>query len=373
MHAQRYAALDGLRGVAALVVVIHHGFLTSPVLADAYVSLGRPPTWAQILTTTPLHVIWAGKEAVAVFFVLSGVVLTLPRLKPDPDSWLAYYPKRMVRLYVPIIAAVLMSIVVVYAVGRRTDLDSWWLNSHIMPSVRESMHDLTVIRGTTSLNTALWSMQWEVWFSLLLPIFVWLAFATRRAGPILGLWAMQTLMLAGVEFGQRALMYLPMFGVGVLVAVHFDRLRDIADRVLGGKFNRIKAVAVVLVAIILLTSEWWTHGLGPRRAIPNIAGVLGVSTGALILVVLTMCSGTVARFLEFGPINWLGTRSFSLYLIHEPIIVSTATLLPNIANPAMVTAIGLTISLLCAEVFCRLIEQPSHRLSRRVGASIDGH
>ncbi len=78
----RWKGLDGLRGLAAIVVVLHHSLLTSPSLALAY--FGGPkapvgsPSW--LLTYTPLHLVWAGPEAVLVFFVLSGFVLTLPVL-----------------------------------------------------------------------------------------------------------------------------------------------------------------------------------------------------------------------------------------------------------------------------------------------------
>ena len=77
----RDRALDGLRGVAALVVLAGH-LLVSTVtpLANGILSVGTTdvsaPAWA--LLYTPLHVFWAGTEAVTVFFVLSGYVLSLP-------------------------------------------------------------------------------------------------------------------------------------------------------------------------------------------------------------------------------------------------------------------------------------------------------
>jgi uncharacterized membrane protein len=75
----RVRSLDGLRGVAALIVVVHHALLTSPTLAR--VNYGAVPGsvhgFLWWMTYTPLHLIWAGPEAVFVFFVLSGFVLFL--------------------------------------------------------------------------------------------------------------------------------------------------------------------------------------------------------------------------------------------------------------------------------------------------------
>ncbi len=74
----RYRSLDGLRGVAALVVVVHHCLLTSIVLAATYRG-GTTSGWglSELLTRTPLHLLWDGTGMVLVFFVLSGFVLTL--------------------------------------------------------------------------------------------------------------------------------------------------------------------------------------------------------------------------------------------------------------------------------------------------------
>lgn len=80
---QRLSSLDGLRGIAAVVVLIHHALLTLPQLADAYYDMDglSEISLAWILTYTPLHVFWAGAEAVSLFFILSGIVLTLPVLR----------------------------------------------------------------------------------------------------------------------------------------------------------------------------------------------------------------------------------------------------------------------------------------------------
>lgn len=76
-------SFDGLRGVAAVVVLIHHSLLTVPSLASAYypttvTAIAWSKSW--LITYTPLHLIWAGTEAVCLFFILSGFVLTLPTL-----------------------------------------------------------------------------------------------------------------------------------------------------------------------------------------------------------------------------------------------------------------------------------------------------
>ncbi|WP_156507383.1 hypothetical protein [Arthrobacter sp. OY3WO11] len=74
-----------MRGIAALVVLFHHSLLTIPVLAAVYENDAVPvedvASVAWMLVHTPLHNLWEGKGAVYIFFVLSGVVLTLPVLR----------------------------------------------------------------------------------------------------------------------------------------------------------------------------------------------------------------------------------------------------------------------------------------------------
>src|SRR6476646_6648538 len=91
----RRTALDGLRGLAALVVVFHHVLLTWPGWANAYLG-----SHGNALAYSPLHVVLDGTFAVYVFFVLSGYVLTLQSERLS--RWRGYYGARLARLYLPV-------------------------------------------------------------------------------------------------------------------------------------------------------------------------------------------------------------------------------------------------------------------------------
>ncbi|MFC7480349.1 acyltransferase family protein [Luedemannella flava] len=175
----RHRSLDGLRGLAALVVVAHHALLTQPSLYAANARGGAAAWW---LTYTPLHLVWAGREAVFLFFVLSGFVLTLPFLRDGvPGQWVAYFPRRFVRLCVPLAAAVLVSAAIAWLVPRVvTDGASGWLNQHAGPA---SIVDTLTLARAMPLNSALWSLRWEIAFSCLLPLFLSVALMGRRYWP----------------------------------------------------------------------------------------------------------------------------------------------------------------------------------------------
>jgi peptidoglycan/LPS O-acetylase OafA/YrhL len=356
---RRIRSLDGLRGLAALVVVFHHSLLTPPSFASAY---GGPQTrglsgWAWIVTYTPLHLVWAGTEAVYVFFVLSGFVLTLA-VGAVGFSWRSYYPSRLLRLYLPVCAAVGLTLLVVTAVPRRIiPGTSWWLNAHHEPlTVAEVFVNASLIHRTTYLDSPLWSLKWEVYFSLLLPLYI---VAAKKANPYLGMALMFCAIAVGGWTGNQKIMFLPMFALGVLMAIHGDRLmRSIGSR---------EALALTGAAVLAITARWSLHFVLSGRTASAMVGVEALE--AVLVVFLFARWSTARRGGESAPVQWLGKRSFSLYLVHEPIVVSVALLLGGRANPLVTLAVALPVALLAADAFFRCIERPSHRLAQRVGRS----
>jgi len=161
----RLAPLDGIRGLAALVVVLHHCLLVVPALAAPDTGQGYGGfAW---FVNSPVHLVWAGGEAVVVFFVLSGIVLTLPILRGRRFDWLAYYPARLLRLYLPVVASVLLASAIAVAVRPgASESTSSWLRHHDLPvTVPRMVRTSVLLLGTEWLNSPLWSLRWEVLFS----------------------------------------------------------------------------------------------------------------------------------------------------------------------------------------------------------------
>jgi Acyltransferase family. len=171
-RSSRLAPLDGIRGIAALVVLLHHCLLVVPSLAARDTGQGYGGfAW---FVNSPVHIVWAGGEAVVVFFVLSGIVLTLPILRARPFDWLAYYPARLLRLYLPVVASVLIASAIAIAIQpSASESTSSWLRHHDLPiTVARMVRTSILVLGTEWLNSPLWSLRWEVLFSLLLPVYV---------------------------------------------------------------------------------------------------------------------------------------------------------------------------------------------------------
>ena len=354
----RIAPLDGLRGLAAAAVVLYHCMLASPTIYTGQPGPdgAQPPAWEWWAARTPLHLLWVGPEAVVVFFVLSGFVLTLPFMS-GPHSWQAYYARRLIRLFLPVWASVVLAAALIAAVPR-------------VPSVLQSefAHDRAVhltLFGTLSdgslwsakegvLNAPLWSLHYELLFSLLLPLYLAVVLALRRwsAGTAALLLA---LIAVGVATHVDALTYMPTFGIGVLIAVERERIHPWALARPPWQWGVLFGTAGLLLMI---------HWLGLH------GDFLAATVGAAILVVGFQYCASAARISETKPVQWLGRRSFSLYLVHEPIVV-TAIFVTHATAPAVPMLIAIPCSLAATVVMYALVERPAQRLARRVGHRIE--
>lgn len=336
-----------------MIVVIHHVLLTSPALADVYLEDPNVHGPAWVMTNTPLHLLWAGPEAVSVFFVLSGLVLTLPFVSAA-RRWRAYYAGRFVRLYVPVWASVVLAVALASLVQRTVSDDhSWWLNAHAeRTTLSVLVHEVTLVFGTFVINSPLWSLRWEVLFSLGLPLYVWVA---RRVPATINIAVAVLVAAVGIGVHSLFLTHMPAFAIGASLAFHG---REVPSRVLEGA----RGPVLLGCACLCLVARWWVP------EVPDAAGYAISLLAATVIVLVFMRSEAIKAVTSTRGVTWLGKRSFSLYLVHEPIVVSVA-LLAAPTSVLLTLAVSLPVSLAVAAVFFVLVEERARRwagvLSRR--------
>ena len=364
-HAHRLTALDGLRGVAALVVVFYHTAMASSLnLADTYLGNASLPTGSAdwFFSRTPLHVFWDGQEVVQIFFVLSGFVLALPAVTRGTQWFsVSYYPRRIIRLYFPAIGALLFGGLLHQLHTKPIVGASWWLNDHaISLTAHDALNDATLVHQGSlwAFTSVVWSLKYEVIFSLALPVVLWLALIVRRAGLLSLLVAAGCLYTtyAATKAGNNNLYCYPVFALGVLMAFHADRLRRLA-------LPWMLPIALSLCVFLLTTAYIWTGVSETVNAIQRT----GVVVASCLAVWIAIGFERARKMLSGVPAKWLGSRSYSLYLVHEPIVVATVFLFHGFVNPLLMLGVVVPISLLAAELFWRGVESPSIRLARRVG------
>ena len=349
----RIGSLDWLRGVAALIVVIYH------------LSLVVPRVYERLWSIAPFRLILSGREAVYVFFVLSGFVLYLSLRRHDRDGWLTFAGRRITRLYPPVAAAVLLSSVLYLAVQPRAlpMLQGWFtaqswteppsadlLVGHLMLFDPDRFH---------TLDNPMWSLVVELRLSLIFPALA----AAVRWRPVTALVLAAFVSLISRNFVSAGhvvsnvdlpftLQYLDLFVLGAFMAHH--------RQIIMGFMHRVPATMIVLSVIAGLVLQGWFF--------PYVM----YGTAAL-LVAASFSYPALARLYGLRPLRWLGERSFSLYLVHLPVLLVIVHALIGLLPIATILAIALPVCLVVAELFWLAVERPSMQLSRVIGRRLSLH
>lgn len=378
LKAQRDIPLDGLRGVAALVVLTGHVLVSSvPALANGtlIVTTTDVPRSDWLLLYTPLHVFWAGAEAVTVFFVLSGYVLALPFARGAAFRATSYYPHRALRLYVPVWGALCLAALVHVAVEGQGGAGTWWLDEHTQTLTGDAVTQSFLLlhgAGDYSLLAVLWSLHWEVVFSLALPLFLLAGRATRRFAPAAAALTLGIVFFRGTNQWAD---FLPPFMLGTLLAFQHRPIFTLREKLAGDAARsrtRLVEWGLAAIAVLGLTANWWLRvddfalAGGSVSFGMKLAHVL-IALGASAAVLLALVGPGARRLLGTTPIQWAGTRSYSLYLVHEPVVVGMAFALGGAPALGPLALAAVPCALLLTEVFHRFVERPSHQLARRSG------
>jgi peptidoglycan/LPS O-acetylase OafA/YrhL len=289
---KRLHHLDSLRGVAALLVALHHSMLPFPDL--------RRKGLLTLLT---------GESAVLFFFLLSGFVLS-GSLQKITDSVIprvaAYWIRRGFRLYPTVLASVLFTIVVsAFYWAVPPGADSSGVSPGILKQLREAslfrehgswLNELT-LRATT-LNPPLWTIRVELICSFLMP-FLFL-FSRKLPGLVLPIAVGLGLLFTRTSWDFR---YLFQFYLGYIVW---------RDRAFAVRIPAAISGWLMLGLFLLLLA---CNGLG--------AGIIvqTVLLAALFFLLVPCTPGALRGLLERRAPAFLGRVSFSFYALHWPVLM----------------------------------------------------
>lgn len=356
----RIPSLDGLRGLAATIVLLHHWLLIARPLLEGSLS------WA-IISQSPVKLLTAGNEAVLVFFVLSGLVVVLPVFRPG-FSWMGFLSARIVRLYGPVIAALALSALLIFLVPRdRSSMPagSWMAETHADTVTWQSfLSQASLVPRQYSLNNPLWSLHWELLYSVLLPFATALALLVRR-------WALTAVLvccalsLAGRVFEQSELLYFPIFLMGTIMAARMPDLLAWVERPRARWFMP----AFATVSVVMLIASWLARPIIPSGTFGSHVLWALAAPGAAGIVVVSLAWAPAIRFFSTRVLQWLGKISFSLYLVHVPVLATLAFALGSDQWP-LVGLIGIPLSILVAWVFYQAVEARIHQAARRVHRAV---
>lgn len=327
--------LDGLRGTAALVVVVFHAFLFTGFTGDAAAAM---PVWGAI--------VGQGYLGVPVFIVLSGYVLMLPVVRGG-TGWFRggageFLRRRARRILPPYFAALAFSLALIAAVPLLQSPGGTQWDSKLPVTLPAILSHVLLVQDLSpewieKINGPMWSVavEWQIYF--LMPL-VLLPLWRRLPRPLLVV-AVTVILLVPAFVGVGA--YLHPWLVGLF--------------------------AMGMLAAQLTLSEglprWlpWIAGAGGLAAIALFAAsaVRGtellpfkeVVIGGLIAALLAWggwreVNGRPARALRAfatRPMLYLGLISYSVYLFHSPLLGLANLVLLPLGLPTVVQYLAMTV------------------------------
>jgi peptidoglycan/LPS O-acetylase OafA/YrhL len=365
--APRFRELDSLRGLAAITVVFHH------------FSRLCSPQAVHVLDRTPLRLLAAGHQAVILFFLLSGFVLTLPYRKNDALNYTPFLLKRVCRIYLPYLAALAFAILCDIQFSGHGPSGNYWINwTWSGPVTTRLVVDHILFLGNydwSQFNTAFWSLVYEMRISLVFPFIalavlrlrsLWIALAAAVLS--LSFFPLATLFSSTLHLTSSTaaintaitLHYAAFFLIGSMLAKHLDAINRRYARLSGLQAGIIAVVSMALYAFADASS------IIQRFPIPADLYDWAAAAGAAALIVFAMNNRPFHSFLTTPTIHHLGKISYSLYLIHgTTLFILVHTLLGRVSMSRLLL-IYLFATLLVSEIFYRLFERPSMLLGRRL-------
>jgi peptidoglycan/LPS O-acetylase OafA/YrhL len=346
--------LDGLRALAVLAVIAYH-----------------------------LHLGWApgGMLGVGVFFTLSGYLITdllLGQHEATGTLQLADFWRRRARRLLPALSVLLAVVtawvtlldrpqlsalrgVVLAAVGYVTN---WWLIAQHSSYFAQF--------GPLSPLGHLWSLAVEEQFYLVWPWLLWLGLRWARGRPgTRSRLAAATVLLAALSAIEMAMLYRPGYDptriydgsdtrafallIGAALAFVWPS-RHLRGGITSGARRILDGAGVtglaVIVGLICCTNEYSAFLYRGGMVLLSLATALVVGTAA-------SPASRIGRALGWGPLRWLGVRSYGIYLWHYPIIVlsTPASGRDTLARGAWQVAASIGV----AELSWRYIEEPVRR------------
>lgn len=353
---QRFEQLDSLRGLAALTVMIGHYLFIFPTFSS---ETGNDGILTWLLKSSPLYLLRSGHEAVLLFFVLSGFVLSLQFYKNTKINYRDFAIKRFFRIYIPYIVSIFLAVLLIVSVdiskiGALSDWFNGMWHQPITPSLL--IQHLIMILGVNSsaTNTVVWSLVYEMDISLMFPLFMLIILKLQSRWVLLGCLFLTIIThnFIGNTTIQNLSLYSSMFVCGALLARHQEKIRESFT-----KLNYVQRLLVLLVAF-----AFYMYGI-IFESIDAIHTTLidGAMTtiGSLLIISICLSSRTAKNILMMRYVHFIGKISYSLYLYHVIVLLTFIHLFYDSVPLLMILLISAVVTLILSAASYRWIELPS--------------
>ncbi len=359
---QRFHFLDGLRGIAASMIVFHHAFTANIVRLIDHFHIPFLGYFFQYFT----------QSGVDLFFVLSGVVLLRPYLRKQRKFKVGdYFVRRIKRIYPPYFFAALFAAFVVWfnnyyptwynLKGMRARF-SWW----------ETFKELFIINFDGKYyNLAWWSLQIEIIFYMLVPLVLFVFPSGKKISDLKLIIVIACTMIATVYLQLFFTNHLPdVYSLSYNTAIAGRFIEYPLCFLMGvflaaTDFNLKHAFAFIVSGLVLIACSWYYLPFMYGHYTPLMHPGYALVYAGVITIAFNLRS--FREFLSTPFMIWLGERSYSLFLIHFSVfyfidnIVSHFTTDRDAFYAILTRAIGIPLALLAAMLLFNFVEKRQAR------------
>ncbi|WP_406697497.1 acyltransferase [Singulisphaera sp. Ch08] len=374
-HTRRYEELDSLRGVAALIVIFCHHLSTLPLMVSN--TAGKTEMMLiNCLKATPLLILWDGAAAVTLFFVLSGFVLSLPFYNGRQAPYPAYLAKRVCRIHLPYLVAIVLAIVLAQTLpdGPLVGLSHWVNQFWRTPATPQLVAEHLLLVPSfpnSAFDPVIWTLRHEMRISIVFPIIMVVVMRLRWQ---LSIGVAFLLSVAGLvldrvghdvlgDYPYSLYVVLP-FVVGAVLARHRNHLI--------AAYNRMWIAAQVLWFVIALLLYNYL-GFFPHWKIFHrfqINAYLPI-VGSAMLIISALGSRRLGAVLRCSFPIYLGRISYSTYLLHTVVLLAVLHLAWPQFSLALLLPFSIALSLAIATYFYQWVEVPAMVLGRSLAKKLE--
>ncbi|MEC0305431.1 acyltransferase [Paenibacillus lautus] len=314
--------LDGLRGLAALIVVVSHFFqVFAPSVFEGRKEIEHF-AFEEIAARTPFNLLFNGNFSVCLFFVLSGYVLSY-RFFQTGDRFIIYSSaiRRYFRLAVPALVSVFLAyLIIVLDLGAYDKIrgmtlssmpDPFMADGNLLIMLKESLVHTFFTYGS-QYNPVLWTMTYELFGSFL--IFVFLVTCGRH----------------GIRYAVYAVLicvFIDSYYLGFILGMLLSDVKNSGRDWLA--YIRRPWIHILLLCIGIYAGSY--PYVAPQGTIYSLLQwgasdfdlfVFYHVIGSFLILGVLLNSNRMQSIFSRRFFAYLGKVSFSLYLVHFTVICS---------------------------------------------------
>jgi peptidoglycan/LPS O-acetylase OafA/YrhL len=345
MNLKYYKELDGVRAMAAFMVMIFH-FWYAP-------HLNLPPLLLKMANF--------GRTGVSLFFVLSGFLITriLIATKESPNYFTSFYVRRSLRIF-PLYYLFLILIFIIIPLFSRTPISPFNLQVYNWVYLQNFAE---TFKWPHVGPVHLWSLAVEEHFYLFWPLLIYFLNVRRIA--------IASVLIIIMAFIVRYVMIDQGYEVYYFTFARIDELSMgslLAILEIKKKLSDKNSARFLLLSVIVAipTLVLWAFFNGSGNSILQVVkyNLLAFTYfGIVAFVISARNSNLVKRFFRTKPMLFSGRISYGLYIYHGVCFVAIHELFPN-TSLALRFIIGVVFSFLVATTSYYLVELNFLKLKR---------